>query len=64
MDTIRKITWRFWADGMVSGLLPGVRRVVTKVVHAKDNLFFGIKDFHVKLHDNIGSVFKLGSTRF
>ena len=38
-NTIRKIKWRFWADGMVTGLVPVVCRVVTKAIHAKDSLF-------------------------
>ena len=40
-NTIRKIKWRFWADGMVTGLVPVVCRVVTKAIHAKDSLFSG-----------------------
>ena len=46
-NTIRKIEWRFRADGMVTGLIPVVRHVVTKVIHAKDSLFSGSRRIHV-----------------
>jgi hypothetical protein len=42
-NTIRKIKWRFRADGMVTGLIPVVRRVVTKVISAKNSLFSKFK---------------------
>jgi len=49
---------------MVTGLVPVVRRVVTKVIPAKDNLYSGFKKDSRGSRSNIGSVIKLGSTRF